>query len=205
MLLAAIETAPLAVTRTERVERLPRYARRALGFGAARRAADSHSALQQSGSQRTHFSARPGTSRSDACARGTLEVSRSGGRASATRLFHAYPLRLICPRRAGVERASGADCVWCYQVSFGGGLVAGSATLLGGDPGIGKSTLLLQAAASMARKDLRTVYISGEEALAQLRMRAARLKLTQAPVELAAETNIEIRAPVLFSLARRKA
>ena len=73
---------------------------------------------------------------------------------------------------------------------LGGGLVAGSATLLGGDPGIGKSTLLLQAAASMARKDLRTVYISGEEALAQLRMRAARLKLTQAPVELAAETNI---------------
>ena len=62
--------------------------------------------------------------------------------------------------------------------------------VLGGDPGIGKSTLLLQAAASMARNDLRTVYISGEEALAQLRMRAARLKLTQAPVELAAETNI---------------
>ena len=42
----------------------------------------------------------------------------------------------------------------------------------------------------MARKELRTVYVSGEEALAQLRMRAARLKLTQAPVELAAETNI---------------
>ena len=73
---------------------------------------------------------------------------------------------------------------------LGGGLVAGSATLLGGDPGIGKSTLLLQAAASMARKELRTVYVSGEEALAQLRMRAARLKLAQAPVELAAETNI---------------
>ena len=73
---------------------------------------------------------------------------------------------------------------------LGGGFVAGSATLLGGDPGIGKSTLLLQAAASLARKNLRTVYISGEEALAQLRMRAARLKLTDAPVELAAETNI---------------
>ena len=73
---------------------------------------------------------------------------------------------------------------------LGGGLVAGSATLLGGDPGIGKSTLLLQAAASMARKELRTVYVSGEEALAQLRMRAARLKLAQAPVELAAETNV---------------
>ena len=73
---------------------------------------------------------------------------------------------------------------------LGGGLVAGSATLLGGDPGIGKSTLLLQAAASMARKELRTVYVSGEEALAQLRMRAARLGLARAPVELAAETNI---------------
>lgn len=73
---------------------------------------------------------------------------------------------------------------------LGGGFVAGSATLLGGDPGIGKSTLLLQAAASLARKNMRTVYISGEEALAQLRMRAARLKLTDAPVELAAETNI---------------
>ncbi|MEC8291082.1 MAG: DNA repair protein RadA [Pseudomonadota bacterium] len=73
---------------------------------------------------------------------------------------------------------------------LGGGLVAGSATLLGGDPGIGKSTLLLQAAASMARKELRTVYVSGEEALAQLRMRAARLRLARAPVELAAETNI---------------
>ncbi|MEC8246557.1 MAG: DNA repair protein RadA [Pseudomonadota bacterium] len=73
---------------------------------------------------------------------------------------------------------------------LGGGLVAGSATLLGGDPGIGKSTLLLQVAASMARRELRTVYVSGEEALAQLRMRAARLKLAQAPVELAAETNI---------------
>ena len=60
----------------------------------------------------------------DACTRGVLEVSRSGGKASATRLFHAYPLRLIVPRKVGVERP-GADCVWCYQVNFGGGLVAG--------------------------------------------------------------------------------
>ena len=60
----------------------------------------------------------------DACSRGVLEVSKSGGRASATRLYHAYPLRLIVPRKAGVDDP-GADCVWCYQVSFGGGLVAG--------------------------------------------------------------------------------
>ncbi|MEM1343946.1 MAG: DNA repair protein RadA, partial [Pseudomonadota bacterium] len=73
---------------------------------------------------------------------------------------------------------------------LGGGLVAGSAILVGGDPGIGKSTLLLQAAASFAAQGLSTVYVSGEEAAAQVRMRAARLGLADAPVSLAAETNL---------------
>ncbi|MDQ2088358.1 DNA repair protein RadA [Marimonas arenosa] len=73
---------------------------------------------------------------------------------------------------------------------LGGGLVPASAILVGGDPGIGKSTLLLQAAAEFARKGLKTVYVSGEEASAQVRMRAARLGLTDAPVQLAAETNL---------------
>ena len=73
---------------------------------------------------------------------------------------------------------------------LGGGLVAGSAILVGGDPGIGKSTLLLQATAAFARQGSRTVYISGEEAAAQVRMRAQRLALADAPVMLAAETNL---------------
>ena len=73
---------------------------------------------------------------------------------------------------------------------LGGGLVTGSAILVGGDPGIGKSTLLLQAAASFARKGLTCLYISGEEAAAQVRMRAQRLGLADAPVQLAAETNL---------------
>ena len=73
---------------------------------------------------------------------------------------------------------------------LGGGLVPGSATLIGGDPGIGKSTLLLQAAAAIAQRGGKVVYVSGEEALAQLRMRAARLGLADAPVQLAAETNV---------------
>ncbi len=73
---------------------------------------------------------------------------------------------------------------------LGGGLVPGSAILVGGDPGIGKSTLLLQAAAKFATAGLPTVYISGEEASAQVRMRAQRLGLTKAPVKLAAETNL---------------
>ena len=74
---------------------------------------------------------------------------------------------------------------------IGGGLVPGSAILLGGDPGIGKSTILMQAAAALAEHGKRVVYISGEEAIAQLRMRAARLGLPDAPVQLGAETNIE--------------
>jgi len=73
---------------------------------------------------------------------------------------------------------------------LGGGLVAGSAILVGGDPGIGKSTLLLQAAAAFAHKGLKTVYVSGEEATAQVRLRAQRLGLAKAPVRLAAETNL---------------
>jgi DNA repair protein RadA/Sms len=63
--------------------------------------------------------------------------------------------------------------------------------LLGGDPGIGKSTLLMQASAAMAGTGERVAYISGEEAVAQVRLRAERLGLKQAPVELAAETNVE--------------
>ena len=73
---------------------------------------------------------------------------------------------------------------------LGGGLVAASAILVGGDPGIGKSTLLLQAVAAFARRGLKTLYISGEEAAAQVRMRAQRLGLGDAPVLLGAETNL---------------
>jgi DNA repair protein RadA/Sms len=73
----------------------------------------------------------------------------------------------------------------------GGGLVRGSALLVGGDPGIGKSTLLLQATAALASQGHRTVYVSGEEAIAQVRLRAQRLGLSKSPVALAAETNVE--------------
>lgn len=73
---------------------------------------------------------------------------------------------------------------------LGGGLVPASAVLVGGDPGIGKSTLLLQAAAAFANAGRSVIYISGEEASAQVRLRAARLGLEKAPVRLAAETNL---------------
>jgi DNA repair protein RadA/Sms len=71
----------------------------------------------------------------------------------------------------------------------GGGLVPGSAVLIGGDPGIGKSTLLLQAMAALAYDNRRVIYVTGEEAIAQVRLRALRLGLSDSGVLLAAETN----------------
>src|SRR5690242_11630522 len=73
----------------------------------------------------------------------------------------------------------------------GGGIVPGSALLLGGDPGVGKSTLLLQVVAAYTMRGGNAVYISGEEALPQLRLRAARMGLSNAPVQLGAATCVE--------------
>ncbi|HWE22096.1 MAG TPA: DNA repair protein RadA [Hyphomicrobiaceae bacterium] len=72
----------------------------------------------------------------------------------------------------------------------GGGIVPGSALLIGGEPGIGKSTLLLQVTAAFALAGRRAVYFTGEEASTQVRLRAERLGLGQAPVQLASETSL---------------
>jgi DNA repair protein RadA/Sms len=71
----------------------------------------------------------------------------------------------------------------------GGGLVPGSTLLVGGDPGIGKSTLMLQVAATLAH-NAPAAYVSGEEAVDQIRLRARRLGLAEAPVRLAAATSV---------------
>ncbi|MDF1631814.1 DNA repair protein RadA [Mycoplana sp. MJR14] len=83
----------------------------------------------------------------------------------------------------------------------GGGFVRGSAVLVGGDPGIGKSTVLMQAAAALSRKGQRVIYVSGEEAVAQIRLRAQRLGAAETDVLLAAETNVE---DILATLADGK-
>ncbi|HKT77945.1 MAG TPA: DNA repair protein RadA [Sphingobium sp.] len=77
-----------------------------------------------------------------------------------------------------------------FDRALGGGIVPGSATLIGGDPGIGKSTLLLQAAARIASRGLAVAYISGEEASDQVRLRAQRLGLGGSPVQLASATSV---------------
>jgi DNA repair protein RadA/Sms len=77
-----------------------------------------------------------------------------------------------------------------FDRAIGGGIVRGSAILIGGDPGIGKSTLLLQVGARLAQGGQRVVYVSGEESAEQVRLRAVRLGLGQAPVQLAAATSV---------------
>lgn len=86
---------------------------------------------------------------------------------------------------------------------LGGGLVPASAVLLGGDPGIGKSTLMLQIAARLSLAGQRTIYVSGEESLDQIRLRAARLGLASAPLALLAATRVSDIAATLADAARR--
>src|SRR5256885_3730063 len=81
----------------------------------------------------------------------------------------------------------------------GGGLVAGSTILVGGDPGIGKSTLLLQAAAAFAARGSTAAYITGEEAIDQIRLRAERLGVADRPVGLAAASSVRDIADSLDS------
>ena len=75
---------------------------------------------------------------------------------------------------------------------LGGGLVSGSLVLIGGEPGIGKSTLLLQVSALVARHKGKVVYISGEETLAQIKLRAERLGLSGEKLYLLAETDLDV-------------
>ncbi|HWL71249.1 MAG TPA: DNA repair protein RadA [Geminicoccus sp.] len=82
--------------------------------------------------------------------------------------------------------------------ALGGGLVPASALLIGGDPGIGKSTLVLQAGAGLARAGRRVVYVTGEESIDQVRLRAHRLGVTDSKMELAAENAV---ADILTTLA----
>jgi DNA repair protein RadA/Sms len=94
---------------------------------------------------------------------------------------------LDTPTERLVRRSTG---IAEFDRALGGGLVPGSAILMGGDPGIGKSTLLLQAAAQVANGGGDVVYISGEEAAGQVRLRADRLGLAGAPIRFAAATSV---------------
>ena len=110
--------------------------------------------------------------------------------------------------RSGYGSAGGGKPVPLSQVEFqagdrltshneeldrvlGGGFVSGGVVLLGGDPGIGKSTLSLQVAGILAEQDLKVLYVSGEESLGQLRMRGERLNVDVGEVLVVGETSLE--------------
>lgn len=88
---------------------------------------------------------------------------------------------------------------------IGGGLVPGSVVLIGGDPGIGKSTILLQLVCTLANKNIKCAYISGEEAVDQVRMRAKRLNLANSAVDLASATNVRDIVQSMSDATGRKA
>lgn len=83
---------------------------------------------------------------------------------------------------------------------LGGGLVAGSLILIGGEPGIGKSTLLLQVAGQISATSAAVLYISGEESIEQVKMRAERLAITGEQLYLLASTDMEIIAEAVYRL-----
>jgi DNA repair protein RadA/Sms len=118
----------------------------------------------------------------------TLEESREAPRAQAVGWAGDAP-RLMSAIEAEVEARWATGMTELDRV-LGGGLVPGSATLIGGDPGIGKSTLLLQAAVRLAAT-LPALYVTGEESLRQVGMRARRLDVDAGGLQLLAETNIE--------------
>ncbi len=133
--------------------------------------------------------------RCDACGEWNSVVEDAGlskGPASTTSLGAGRGARMALSDLSSTEAPPPRSQSGLAELDrvLGGGLVPASAILVGGDPGIGKSTLLLQAAAAFAHKGLKTIYVSGEEASAQVRMRATRLGLKDAPVRLAAETNL---------------
>jgi DNA repair protein RadA/Sms len=119
-------------------------------------------------------------------------ASKRGSAASQGRGYAgAEPSSVIklvdVPIRAETRLATGLDEL---DRVLGGGLVAGSVVLIGGDPGIGKSTLLLQTLAHLSQQ-YSTLYITGEESLQQVRLRAERLELPQQQLHLLAETQVE--------------
>jgi DNA repair protein RadA/Sms len=120
---------------------------------------------------------------------GSAASAPGGATVKAKRRAKAAPIESLADEGREVQRiASGMGEL---DRAVGEGFAQGSAVLLSGEPGIGKSTLLLQAAAAIAAQGLGALYFSGEEATDQIRLRASRLGLSKVPLGLVAETCVE--------------
>ena len=130
---------------------------------------------------------------------GTLQVEVLAPRtAVSSRAGQVAPVRL--------QEITGSS--WTRQTTniseldrvLGGGLVPGGVVLVGGDPGIGKSTLLMQLAGQLAKRDTSVLYVSGEESHQQIKLRADRLQVTEGPIFIAAETELDAINAQLLAL-----
>ena len=124
-------------------------------------------------------------------------VDRKSGVSSSVKkaLEEAKPVPLSSVSSANEERTS-TDMKELDRV-LGGGIVKGSLVLVGGDPGIGKSTLLLQVCKNLSNKNLSVLYISGEESLQQIKIRAERIGSFSDSLELLCETNLDVIKEVI--------
>jgi DNA repair protein RadA/Sms len=105
----------------------------------------------------------------------------------------ARPLSTV----SNLEAATESTGIGEFDRVLGGGIVPGAVILIGGDPGIGKSTLLLQAAACISRRGKPVLYVTGEESAAQVKLRAARLGIGPEPIHLLTATSVaDIVAPL---------
>jgi DNA repair protein RadA/Sms len=120
---------------------------------------------------------------------GSVNVAPGGVGLKAKRRAKAATIESLAEEGREVQRISSG--IGELDRSVGDGFARGSAVLLSGEPGIGKSTLLLQAAASIASQGHSALYFSGEEATDQIRLRASRLGLSKVPLGLVAETCVE--------------
>ena len=140
--------------------------------------------------QRCGWSSRKWLGRCPECGEwNTFVEERQSARASPRRVVETPPVRLNEVQRAEGDRI--ATGIGELDRVLGGGIVPGSLTLIGGDPGIGKSTLLLQVSRALGEQAGPVLYVSGEESAAQIKLRADRLGITSKNVWLLAETSLE--------------
>src|SRR5256714_9959634 len=116
-------------------------------------------------------------------------VGRKVGRSESWKETAAVPVQLSNLQTNAVARYRTGLAE--FDFVLGGGIVPGSVVLVGGEPGIGKSTLLLQCAARLEQAGVRTLYVSGEESPDQVRLRADRLTLDAGAVHVLGETRLE--------------
>ena len=129
--------------------------------------------------------------RCDGCGEWNTLVEESGERSKLATKRSRKALELVGLKGESRNVARLKTGIGEFDRALGGGIVPGAVILIGGDPGIGKSTLTLQAAAQLARDSKKTIYISGEESIEQIRLRAGRTNLADSDVSLAVGTSIE--------------